>query len=130
MLLASYPLLDAFWTILWVFAFVFWITVLVTVVLDLFRSADLSGVAKALWFLFVLVLPLAGVLVYLVVRGHGMAARAQRREREEEAVVGRHLEEASAKGNVAEQLTKLTELHDHGDLSDEEFTQAKHRLVA
>lgn len=130
MLLASYPLLDAFWTILWVFAFIFWIAVLVTVVFDLFRSDDVSGWMKALWFLFILFLPLVGVLVYLIVRGRGMTARAERRGREQEAAFRNYIEEVSSKGNVADQLSKLTDLHDRGQLSDEEFTQAKHRLVA
>lgn len=127
---ASYPLLDTFWTILWVFAFVFWIAVLVSVVFDLFRSSDMSGLAKAVWFLFILVLPLFGVLAYLILRGPGMAARVQRRGREGEAAFRRYIEDVSAKGNIGDQLVTLTELHNRGDLSDEEFTQAKHRLVA
>lgn len=130
MLVTSYPLLDAFWTILWVFAFIFWIAVLVTVVFDLFRSDDISGLTKALWFLFILLLPLVGVLAYLILRGPGLAARSQRRGREAEAAFRRYFGEGSAQGNLGDQLVKLTELHDRGDLSDEEFTQAKRRLVA
>ena len=68
----SYPLLGAFWTILEIFLFVIWFWILITVFIDIFRSHDLSGGAKALWFLFVLFIPLIGVLVYLIARGGKM----------------------------------------------------------
>src|SRR5947209_2106962 len=71
----SYPLLGIFWTMLEFFLFVVWIWVLVLVVMDIFRSHDLSGGAKALWVLFVVVLPMIGVLVYLIARGSSMAER-------------------------------------------------------
>ena len=73
---SSYPLLDIFWTILEVFLWVIWFWILITVFIDIFRSPDLSGWAKALWFLFVLFIPLIGVLVYLIVRGGSMHERS------------------------------------------------------
>src|ERR1700760_2114358 len=72
----SYPLLGAFWTILEIFLWVLWIWVLIYVFIDIFRSHDLSGGAKALWFVFVLFIPLIGVLAYLLVRGGSMHDRA------------------------------------------------------
>ena len=72
----SYPLLGAFWTILEIFLWVLWIWVLIYVFIDIFRSHDLSGWAKALWFIFVLFIPLIGVLVYLIARGGSMQERA------------------------------------------------------
>ena len=72
----SYPLLGAFWTILEIFLWVLWIWVLIYVFIDIFRSHDLSGWAKALWFIFVLFIPLIGVLVYLIARGGKMHERA------------------------------------------------------
>src|SRR5215468_132862 len=71
----SYPLLGAFWTIFEIFLWVLWIWVLVYVFIDIFRSPDLSGWAKALWFVFVLFIPLIGVLVYLIARGSKMHER-------------------------------------------------------
>ena len=67
----SYPLLGAFWTIFEIFLWVIWFWILITVFIDIFRSADLSGWGKALWFLFVLLIPLIGVLVYLIVKKAG-----------------------------------------------------------
>jgi heme/copper-type cytochrome/quinol oxidase subunit 2 len=68
MLLGDYPLLDVFWTILIFFGFVIWVTVLMMVLYDNFKRRDQSGVAKAGWTLFVIFLPVVGVLVYMVVR--------------------------------------------------------------
>ena len=73
---SSYPLLDAFWTIVEIFLWVIWFWILITVFIDIFRSPDLSGWGKALWFLFVLFIPLIGVLVYLIVRGGTMNDRS------------------------------------------------------
>ncbi len=73
---SSYPLLSIFWTILEIFLLVIWFWILITVFVDIFRSPDLSGGAKALWFLFVLFIPLIGVLVYLIVRGGSMQERS------------------------------------------------------
>ena len=72
----SYPLLGAFWTIFEIFLWILWFWVLIYVFIDIFRSRDLSGVAKALWFLFVLFIPLIGVLVYLIARGDKMHEHA------------------------------------------------------
>jgi Phospholipase_D-nuclease N-terminal len=71
----DYPLLGVFWTILEFFLLFLWILLLIFVFADIFRSADLSGLAKALWVTFVIVLPLLGVLVYLIARGGDMQAR-------------------------------------------------------
>ncbi len=73
---SSYPLLNIFWTIVEVFLWVIWFWILITVFIDIFRSPDLSGWGKALWLLFVLFIPLIGVLVYLIVRGGTMHERS------------------------------------------------------
>jgi hypothetical protein len=68
--------LEYFWTILEIFLWVIWFWILITVFIDIFRSLDLSGGAKALWFLFVLFIPLIGVLVYLIARGGSKSERS------------------------------------------------------
>ena len=74
----SYPILGAFWTIFMIFLWVIWFWILITIFIDLFRSHDLSGWVKALWFIFILLLPLIGVLVYLIARGGKMHEHAVR----------------------------------------------------
>src|SRR6201984_1348633 len=83
----SYPLLGAFWTIIEIFLWVLWFWVLITVFIDIFRSHDLSGWGKALWFLFVLIIPLIGVLVYLIVRGGSLQQRLPRQGAEDDQEV-------------------------------------------
>jgi len=72
----NYPLLSIFWTILEIFLLVIWFWILITVFIDIFRNPDMGGFAKALWFLFVLFIPLIGVLVYLIVYGGTMNNRS------------------------------------------------------
>ncbi len=76
---SSYPLLNIFWSMVIFFLWVLWIWILIWVFIDIFRSRDLSGWSKALWFLFVLFIPLIGVLVYLIARGGSMGERAAER---------------------------------------------------
>jgi hypothetical protein len=77
----DYPLLGMFFTILWFFLFFAWISCLLSILRDIFRSSDLSGGGKAGWTLLVVILPLVGVLLYLLSRGDSM----QEREIQEEA---------------------------------------------
>ena len=72
----QYPILDFFLTMLYFFLFVIWIWLLITVFVDIFRSHDMGGFAKALWVIFVIILPFLGVFVYLIARGGKMHERA------------------------------------------------------
>src|SRR3974390_1897204 len=99
MLLASsysYPILGAFWTIFIIFLWVIWFAILITVFIDLFRSHDLSGWAKALGFIFTLLTPLIGVLVYLIARGGKMHEHAARDAQVQEQQFRSYVQEAAA----------------------------------
>lgn len=136
MLLASssynYPVLNVFWTILMVFLWVLWFWVLITVFIDLFRSRDLSGWAKALWFLFVLFIPLIGVLCYLIVRGGSMHERSVQLERQQDQEVRTYIQQAASESpaSTADQLTKLADLRDRGVITQEEFDREKAKVLA
>ena len=133
MLLASsysYPLLGAFWTILMIFLWVIWFWILITVFIDLFRSHDLSGWAKALWFIFILVFPLIGVLVYLIARGGKMHERQARDVQAQEQQFRRYVQEAAGSGTTADQLAKLADLRDRGVITAEEFDREKAKILA
>ena len=71
----NYPLLQVFLSMLYFFLFVIWIWIAIMVVVDIFRSKDLGGFAKALWFLFVIFLPYLGIFIYLIARGGKMHER-------------------------------------------------------
>jgi hypothetical protein len=129
---SSYPLLNVFWTIFEFFLWVIWIWILITVFIDIFRSHDLSGVAKALWFLFVLFIPLIGVLVYLIVRGSSMHERAVAQARHQDQEFRQYVQQAAATApaSTADQLSKLADLRDRGVISAEEFEREKAKVLA
>jgi len=126
----SYPLLGAFWTLLEFFLWVLWIWVLIYVMIDIFRSRDLSGGMKALWFLFVLFIPLIGVLVYLIARGGKMQERAVQDARQQDQEFRAYVQDAAGSGTSAEQLTKLADLRDRGVITAEEFEREKAKVLA
>ena len=126
----SYPLLGAFWTILEIFLWVLWIWVLIYVFIDIFRSQDLSGWAKALWFLFVLFIPLIGVLVYLIARGDKMHERAVREAQQQDREFRAYFQDAAGSQNTADQLAKLADLRDRGVITAEEFEREKAKVLA
>src|SRR5450631_2501715 len=121
---SSYPLLNIFWTMFIFFLWVIWIWILIMVFIDIFRSRDLSGGAKALWFLFVLFIPLIGVLVYLIARGGSMGERAARQAQQQDEAVRSYVQEAAGTSS-ADQLAKLADLRDRGVISPEEFEREK-----
>jgi len=133
---SGYPVLDLFWTIIEFFLWVIWIWILIMIFIDIFRSHDLSGWAKALWFIFVLFIPLIGVLVYLIVRGGSMHERSVRQAQREAdafyASYGRHAAPGGTDGggSTADQLAKLADLRDRGVLSQEEFDKEKAKILA
>ena len=126
----SYPLLGAFWTIFEIFLWVIWIWILIYVFIDIFRSRDLSGWGKALWFLFVLFIPLIGVLVYLIVRGGSMHERAVQQAQQQDQEARTYIREAAGTQSSADQLTKLAELRDKGVISADEFEREKAKILA
>ena len=127
----NYPLLNVFWTIFEVFLWVVWFWILITVFIDIFRSRDLSGSAKAVWFLFVLLIPLIGVVVYLIVRGGEMHERTAQVVQAQDAAYDGHLaQNGTRSSSTADQLAKLADLHDRHVISDQEFAQEKAKVLA
>ena len=126
----SYPLLGAFWTIVEIFLWVIWIWILIYVFIDIFRSRDLSGFAKALWFIFVLFIPLIGVLVYLIARGGKMHERAVQEAQQQDRAFRAYVQDAAGSESSADQLAKLAGLRDRGVITPEEFEREKAKLLA
>lgn len=114
------------------FIFVMWIWLVITVFIDIFRNHEMSGWAKAGWTIFIIFLPLLGVLVYMIVHGGDM----QRRKMEEAASMQaaqddyiRNVADSSGSSN-ADQLEKLKSLHDSGALTDDEYAAQKAKVLA
>ncbi len=124
------PLLDVFWTMLWFFCFFIWIMLLIRVFADIFRSHDLGGWAKAGWTLFVVFLPLLGVLVYLIARGSSMQKRQIAEAAEARQQMDEYIRQTATSSTSVDELAKLAKLHDAGTISDAEFEQAKSKFLA
>ena len=130
MLAYSYPLLGAFLTILYFCLFFIWIWLLVVVFIDIFRSHDMGGFAKALWVLFVIFLPWLGVLVYLIARGGKMHERAAQQAQQEQQAFAGYVQSVAPQESKADQLSKLADLKTRGVISDAEFETEKAKVLA
>ena len=124
------PLFDLFWAMLWLFLWIAWIWLLVTVLFDVFRSDDLGGWGKALWAIFVVILPFLGVFIYLIARGGQMQQRAVDSAAQQEAATADYVRSVAGADSSADQIEKLAALRDQGALTDEEFQQQKAKILA
>src|SRR5277367_1410643 len=132
MLASNYPILDIFLTTLYFFLFVIWIWLLITVFIDVFRSHDMGGWAKALWVIFIIVLPFLGVFVYLIARGGKMHERAAQQAAQQQKAFDQYVKQAAGTpgSTTADQLAKLANVKSQGLLTDAEFDAEKAKILA
>jgi len=126
----TYPLLDIFWTMLWFFLFIVWIWLLIVIFSDIFRSHDIGGFAKALWVIFVIILPFLGILVYLLARGGKMHERAAEQAAKQQKAFDQYVKETAGGSSSADELAKLSDLKASGAISDAEFEAAKAKILS
>jgi hypothetical protein len=126
------PLLDLFWTMLWLFLFFLWIWLLISLFADIFRRDDIGGWGKAGWVFFLIVLPLLGALIYIIADGKGMAERRVQDAQQMQAAQESYIRSVAGgeSTSTADQLEKLAALHDAGKLTDDEFAAQKAKLLA
>ena len=148
--MTNYPILDIFLSVLYFFGWVLWFMLMFWIITDIFRSRDLNGWEKAAWLVGVIILPLVGILIYLIARGGSMHERQEAQARAQDAAFRQYVREAAASdgsagatttagatataGNggastASDELAKLAGLHQRGVLNDEEFAKAKARVV-
>jgi hypothetical protein len=124
------PLLDIFLTMIWFFLFLAWIWLLIAIFGDIFRS-EMSGWAKAAWTVFVFVLPLFGVLIYLIAHGGDMQHRSMRQAAALEEAQRDYIRNiAQPSVSTADELTKLADLRTAGVITTDEFEAQKARLLS
>jgi len=130
--MTGYPLLDVFLSVLYFFLWFLWIMTLFWIIWDIFRSRDLSGWGKAGWLIFVIVLPVLGVLVYLIARGGKMHERQVRDVQAQDEAFRSYVRDAAATNGNSQsgEITKLAGLRDRGVITDQEFEQAKAKVLA
>jgi hypothetical protein len=129
MLIATdYPFLNILWTMIIFFAWVAWIWIAITVFIDIFRRRDISGWVKALWVVFVLVLPFLGVLIYLIVSHDGMADRSAKQAQAQQQQFDQYVRDTA--GGSAAEIAKAKELLDSGAINQAEYDQIKQKALA
>jgi ABC-type multidrug transport system fused ATPase/permease subunit len=129
MLSYIYPLFGAFWSILFFFGWVMWLFLLFRIFADIFRSDDLGGFAKALWLIFVILVPFLGVFVYVIARGGSMTRRDVQRTEAQQQQFDSYVRDAAGSVSTADELDKLAQLRVQGVLTDEEFAAQKARVL-
>lgn len=127
-LATDYPFLNILWTMIIFFAWVVWIWIAVTVIIDVFRRRDASGWKKAAWVVFIIVLPFIGVLVYLIANHDGMADRNARQMQAQKDQFDAYVRETA--GGSAGEISKAKELLDSGAINQQEFEQIKRKALA
>src|SRR6476659_4414737 len=122
---------QVFLEMLYFFLFFIWIWLLIVVFGDIFRSRDLGGFAKAIWVIFVIIVPYLGVFVYLIARGHKMAEHAQQAAEAQNAAFTQAVQQAAGTaGSSADELARLADLKEKGTITDAEFEQAKAKVLS
>ncbi len=120
---------QVFYSMMWFFLWFIWIWLLIIVFSDIFRSRDLTGWTKAIWTIFVIVLPYLGVFVYLIARGHKMHEHAEEAAQAQDAALRQYVQQAAGT-SPADQLAKLADLKAKGAIDDAEYAKLKAKVLA
>ena len=126
----TYPLADLFGTMLGLFVFFIWFWLLIVIFGDIFRSRDMGGGAKALWVIFVIILPFLGILVYLIARGGKMHERAEQAAQQQQQAFDSYVKQTAGANSSVDQLAKLADLKQSGAITDAEFEAQKAKLLS
>jgi hypothetical protein len=128
---ADYPFMNLLWSMIIFFAWVAWIWILIVILTDVFRRHDIGGWTKALWTIFLVVIPFLGVLVYLVAQHDGMAERQQKDVQAQQAQFDSYVRQAAGTGGgAASEIEKAKALLDSGAITQSEFDTLKAKAVA
>ena len=130
MVAASYPFLDVLWSMVIFFAFIIWIWLLITVFADVFRRRDIGGGMKAVWIIFVILLPYLGVLIYLIAEHNGMADRSEAQMQQMKAQQDDYIKSVASSASPADQIAQAKSLLDSGAITQAEFDAIKAKALA
>jgi hypothetical protein len=125
---ASYPFMDVLWSMVIFFLFVIWIWILITVFADIFRRRDIGGGMKAVWIIFVIILPYLGVFIYLIAEGHHMAERNAEQMQSARAQQDEYIKSVAG-SSAADQISQAKSLLDSGAITQAEFDGLKAKAL-
>ena len=129
MVAADYPFMGIFWSMMIFFLFVIWIWILITVFADIFRRRDIGGGMKAVWIIFVILLPYLGVFIYLIAEGHHMAERNAAQMNTARAQQDEYIKSVAG-SSPADQIAQAKSLLDSGAITQAEFDGLKAKALA
>ncbi len=127
---SSYPFLNVLWDILIFFAWVIFIWIAITVLIDVFRRDDLSGWGKAGWTVLIVLLPWIGVLIYLIINHAGMAERRNRDVATQQAQFDQYVRATAGTGGAASEIERAKKLLDAGTITQSEFDAIKAKALS
>ena len=127
---ADYPFLNILWSMLIFVGFIMWIWIAIACFADIFRRHDMGGFAKAIWIIFIIFIPLFGVLVYLIAYHNGIADRNEKGQEAAQAAFDQQVKEAAGKGGPAGEIETAQKLLDAGTISQSEFDHIKSKALA
>jgi len=127
---ADYPFLDLMWTMIVFVAWIIWIWMVIVVLGDVFRRRDASGAKKVVWTLFIIFLPLLGVLAYLIANGDGMAERNVRQAQAQKAEMDEYVRSVAGSGGAAAEIERAKGLLESGAITQAEFDAIKAKALA
>jgi len=125
---ADFPFLEFLWSMMLFFAWVAWIWIAITCFMDIFRRHDIGGGHKALWILFIILIPFLGVLVYLIAQHDGLRERSIKQAEAQQAQFDKYVKDAA--GGSATEIAKAKELLDSGAINQSEFDAIKTKALA
>jgi uncharacterized membrane protein len=126
----DYPLLNAFWTMLVFFGFILWFWLLFSILGDLYSRHDVSGWGKAGWTVFMIVLPIIGVLAYLISQGQSMGERRMKDAQKSQAEFDTYVKSVAASTSSADEIARAKDLLDSGAISQDEYDALKRKALA
>jgi hypothetical protein len=126
---ADYPFLDVLWTMILFFCWVAWIWMMILILSDVFRR-DMSGLAKAGWCAFLIILPFLGALIYLIAEGKDMTERRVRDHQVAQANFDDYVRNVAADGGSAGEIERAKQLLDSGAIDQGEFERLKAKALA
>jgi len=126
---ADYPFMDVLWSMMIFFLFVIWIWILITVFADIFRRRDIGGGMKAVWIIFVIILPYLGVFIYLIAEGHKMAERNAEQMQSARAQQDEYIKSVAG-SSAADQIAQAKTLLDSGAITQAEFDGLKAKALS
>lgn len=129
MVLADFGSGQFFWSVVWFTLFFIWIWLLFIVFGDIFRSKDLSGWGKALWTIFVIIVPYLGVFIYVIARGGKMQEHAVQRAQAQDQAMRQYVQSVAPASGAADEIQKLADLRAAGTITEEEYQAAKAKVL-